>query len=509
MAEIDSLLENIDNDKKEQFGNMENLGKIAEKYGANVKEYLFQKTKAIIENPDARVNQRWMCCYVLNHFDDERAVRVLEKALAGDSSSTVRGVAACALGSFQSKETRAAARTALEAAAGIEKNPDVLKWIRSSLDGPQCGDGDESSPPPSLSFPPKQDTFEPLPWPHQAPGLTSFEIGKLNREVWVINDFPLYQADTEGKMRYLHGGLDIVLENGTKIYAIKDGWVKSVSRSAVKIADIQGIEPSFGWSYAHLGNIQVKTGEFVKRGTYIGDIDFEGLAHLHLSKIFSEGAYWENWQFELPPNQHFTYQDTTPPVIKTPFCFFENNSEKMIQANANGKPILKGAVDIVVGMRDGGQFAHSKDNGFGDRLSPAKITYEICSRGMGGKTLSFRSFDFTQMIFKQGFFGNNNNSQLTRTIFIHTDIIDKTASGDKVFSYYIITNTPGDTIPREVTVEDADRAWNTAAADEKGNPLYPDGEYEIRVRAKDFKGNMSTASTTVLVQNKREIRTKP
>ncbi|MBN1256356.1 MAG: hypothetical protein JXA52_01480, partial [Planctomycetes bacterium] len=85
---------------------------------------------------------------------------------------------------------------------------------------------------PKLTFPYKEKHFDKLPWPYQRPGLKPKEIAQLNREVWVINDFPLYQSDEEGGWCYIHGGLDIVLDNGTKIYAMKKGWVKAIHWSS-------------------------------------------------------------------------------------------------------------------------------------------------------------------------------------------------------------------------------------------------------------------------------------
>jgi hypothetical protein len=143
---------------------------------------------------------------------------------------------------------------------------------------------------PYLTFPYAQQSFEPLPWPHQAPDLTPQEIELLNQQVWVINDFPLYQADEEGWPRYFHGGLDIVLDNGTPIYAMKDGWVKFLDylSGTIAITDMPGDEPSYGWEYTHLGNFQVEVGDFVTAGTFIGEVDFpQGLAHIHLTKDFS------------------------------------------------------------------------------------------------------------------------------------------------------------------------------------------------------------------------------
>ncbi|MHC4647980.1 MAG: DNRLRE domain-containing protein, partial [Planctomycetota bacterium] len=162
---------------------------------------------------------------------------------------------------------------------------------------------------PDLTFPYEQASMEPLPWPHQAPGLTAQQIELLNQQVWIINDFPLYQADEAETMRYFHGGLDIVLDNGTPTYAMKDGWVKVADANTIVIADTPGDEACYAWQYTHLGNLQVQVGDFVTAGTLIGQVDFYGLAHIHLAKVFSEAPYWGNWHYMCMPNGHFTYID--------------------------------------------------------------------------------------------------------------------------------------------------------------------------------------------------------
>jgi hypothetical protein len=224
-----------------------------------------------------------------------------------------------------------------------------------------------------LTFPYPQASTEPLPWPHQAPGLTPQQIDVLIQQLWIINDFPLYQSGQAGEHRYFHAGLDIVLDNGTAIYAMKDGWVKSTDYSTIAIADAPGNAPSYGWEYTHLSNFQVQVGDFVTSGTFIGEVDFNGLPHIHLSKVFSQGDYWGWRRYMCMPNGHFSYIDEEPPIIDTPFYFFENNSDTEIEPDGTGSVVLSGQVDIVVPMREQGLYARDNDSGFGDRLGITKI----------------------------------------------------------------------------------------------------------------------------------------
>jgi len=356
---------------------------------------------------------------------------------------------------------------------------------------------------PDLTLPYLEKHVEQLPWPHQEPMLNSEQIEELNREVWVINDFPLYQSDKQGVWRYFHGAFDIVLDNGTKIYAIKDGWVKAINGSSIFIGDSKGKEPSYGWEYTHLGNHQVKTGDFVRKGTFIGEVSFRGLPHIHLAKVFSEEDYWGSWCYVCMPNKHFTYIDKEPPIIKTPFFFFKNDSNTMIQSNLSGEIILKDDVDIVVGIRDAGFFARSKQNGFGDRLAIAKVDYEISSVSKEKKTQHrFESFDFRKTNIKKSSKDRKYNTELTKIVYKHWDLFeDERSSGDKNFNYYIITNCLGGTLRTKLTSENRHSCWKTTMLDNKGKLVFPDGEYDIKVTAYDFVGNKSTEIMRVTVIN--------
>ena len=362
----------------------------------------------------------------------------------------------------------------------------------------------ESADVADLTFPHEEKKLEKLPWPHQGPDLSSEEIKKLNEEVWVINDSPLYQADQHGNWRYFHGGLDIVLDNGTKIYAMKDGWVKAIRESTIAIADAKSDEPSYGWEYCHLANFQLKVGAFVKKGTLIGEIKFKGLPHIHLNRVFSEGNYWGIWSYICYPNGHFTYIDEEPPVIKKPFYFFKNSSDTMIQPNASGDLLLSGDVDIVVGMREAGLYARSKENNFGDRLGVTRVDYEICpvSKATASKH-QFHSFDFRKIKIKKAYDDKEYSTAVAKVVYKHWTLFETTRpSGDKIFNYYIISNCSGQESPTELKFSDREYCWSTGALHEKGQPIFPDGKYDITVTASDFAGNTSTQTMRVTVENR-------
>jgi murein DD-endopeptidase MepM/ murein hydrolase activator NlpD len=362
----------------------------------------------------------------------------------------------------------------------------LIKVAAPMEDTGQAAPASAPETPPELTFPTKEKRIEKLPWPHQAAGLKRAEVEK--------------QADEKGQWRYFHGGLDIVLENGTEIYAMKDGFVKAIMGSSIVIAEKKGDKPCYGWSYSHLGSHTVKVGDFVKRGTVIGEVDFKGLAHIHLERVFSQGPHWGAWHYICVPNGHFTYTDDDPPVIETPFHFFPNGSDDRIESDDAGEVRLSGSVDIVVGMREAGRYAHS-DGGFGDRLGVMRTDYEIARVG-GGTKRSFRSFDFGILNFRKGYSGRAYGTELTKVVYKHYALLETgKRGGNKVLCYYVITNCAGDEPPRKLDPEDRKHAWDTAGKDAKGRPLFPDGTYRITVTATDFDHNEASASMTVTVAN--------
>ncbi|MHC4623242.1 MAG: peptidoglycan DD-metalloendopeptidase family protein [Planctomycetota bacterium] len=360
---------------------------------------------------------------------------------------------------------------------------------------------------PDITFPYEEASIEPLPWPHQAPWLTPEEIESLNQQIYVVNDFPLYQSDQAGEHRYFHGGLDIVLDNGTPIYAMKDGWVKSTDYSTIAIADTPDNAPSYGWEYTHLSNFQVQVGDFVTSGTFIGEVDFDGLPHIHLSKVFSQGDYWGSWRYICMPNGHFSYIDEEPPVISTPFYFFENDSDTEIGPDGTGNVVLSGEVDIVVPMREQGLYARSSSwPGWPtDRLAVTKIEYEILPTGSApGSGQIFQSFDFNDIKIKSSALDAGYNAELTRVVYKHWAFVEGERTGsdwDKCFSYYIITNCSGEQSPREINISDRNYCWDTAVLDSNGLPAFPNGAYDVTVTAYDFTGHSATQTMTVTVNN--------
>lgn len=341
-----------------------------------------------------------------------------------------------------------------------------------------------------------------LPWPHHAPGLNEAGYQQLQDELWVVNNFGQYQCGDAPEDCYFHDGLDIVLDNGTPVYAIESGTLKTIAGNgpyywSAVVEDED--EPGRAWVYAHIIPEEgLKAGDVLQRGACLGTVSFQGLEHLHLSRAYlKEGGAWRRFAdwFAVSPDSFFVYTDLDPPVIETPFYFFRDNSPE--QFAGTDTATVNGKVDIVVGMRDPGRHAHSKTTLYGDRLCVRRIAFEILKEG---QVLARRTaFDFSRMHLNR-----DNVAGKVATVFkFHLYMNPDFEFGDwnRFVSHYIITNSDGSGNYEPGEVGNRAGSWDTAALNGQGESLYPDGLYMIRAYAWDYSGNEAVAESLVVVDN--------
>ncbi len=324
----------------------------------------------------------------------------------------------------------------------------------------------------------------------------------LVRNLFIINNFGLYQCgDTENSC-YFHDGLDFVLDNGTPIFALKAGTVRSDIGTSpyyrtLVIEDTD--EPGFGWSYTHIYHIVVDPGTVVSQGQYLGRVNFGGLDHIHLSRCkLREGGSWNRFEdlINIYPDNYFTFIDDTRPIMKTPFHYFHNASDSIF-TSAGLVDTISGEVDIVVSMRDGGLYAGGLigTSYWGDRLAVRDISYRILKDGE--EILSRPSFDFTKL----EFVFHRDKWEETLTVFKHGDVLDQDAGSFNMFhSHYIITNAR-DNLQGRINPEDESLSWNTLEMDAAGQALYPNGLYQVEVTAHDSNGNETQKVDEVYIEN--------
>lgn len=353
----------------------------------------------------------------------------------------------------------------------------------------------EPAPPPERVY---------LRWPHERPGLSDAERRQLRESVFVVNNFGLYQSGVTADSVYFHDGLDVVLPNGTPIYAIVSGYVRVIfGQPPYRWVIVEDAErPGWAWQYVHVDGIVPRVGDFVPDGTQIAVVNFRGLEHVHLNRVYlEEGGDW-NDTYALNFVQStglFEFVDTEAPTIETPFRYFLNESDDELRG---GTPVrVSGEVDVVAGIRDGGEYA-AGDIGtlrdYGNRLAPERVHISIAAAARPGETLwEHVAFDFSKIVlaFRRGL--PFRDPDRVYALFKFRPLVQTQQPGNynRVFSYYVLTNRGDDDgEPRRIDPSDGLASWNTRA--------FPDGEYIVTVEAWDAAGNHAVARDRVIVANR-------
>lgn len=370
---------------------------------------------------------------------------------------------------------------------------------------PSIPPGPPPDPPPYVVSPPEGK----LPWPQHDPRWDRTRYERMLAEIWVVNNFGLYQGDADPSSAYLHDGIDIGLPNGTPIYAVAGGVVRAniggneFYRTLIVEDEDQA---GYGWGYTHVNSFLVQPGDRVKQGTRLAVVNFAGLEHIHLDRVkLPPGGRWDEFfpLIHLDPEPYFEYTDTEQPIFQGSFRYVKDQSDEAFLPGADGKVHVSGDVDIVAGLRDPGEWARSSfafggDTSYGDRNAPQRIEYEIA--GPEGVIESVTSLDFSTFGFSA-----RNRSNYALGIYQHYPFVRPSApplgNYNRRFSYFRVTNRVMETPPGTLQAGFLDRAWQTAELDVTGQRLFPDGEYVVTVRAWDSKGNVAERSETVVVAN--------
>lgn len=347
--------------------------------------------------------------------------------------------------------------------------------------------------------------FGKLPWPHHAPSFSQLEYQRLQEQLFILNNFGQYQSGATPGDSYLHAALDIILANGTPVYAVDSGIVRAniggnqFYRTLI-IEDKN--QPGEAWGYTHIYDFEVEVGASVQQGQLLGKVNFQGIEHIHLSRFhLKDGESWQNFDSfeEVQLDDFFTFEDESPPVIETPFLYFEQFSNTQFQGEPKAK--VNGKVDIVVGMRDVGAYANGTVPGgggnYGNRLTVRKITYKILRDGVVIREKP--SFDFGQLRLSRN--GGNKADQALLVFKFHGIIFPEGVPNgwDRFVSHYIVTNV--DEQYQTHLPESDQQYWDTEEKDENGTAIFPNGTYTIELTATDAKGNAATVSDQVVVDN--------
>jgi hypothetical protein len=312
---------------------------------------------------------------------------------------------------------------------------------------------------------------------------------------------------------YLHDGLDLMLPNGTKLFAVTSGYVRHIKREGVENQKWVFVEdadrPGTGWGYTHVDDFQVTVGQYVPQGTFLARVRFTSPAdHVHLDRLHvPAGGSWSSFYslVHSQPDTFFVYTDTEKPVFEGGFRYVAAETDNVIAIGGSPAgpprvPSLQGAVDIVAGLRDPG--AHSRQPGqlIADRLAITTLRYGIVDAA--GDTVQRGVLDLRGAMIPR--LGYQQEWRIARSIVAPYEIM--AGAGARSWSqtkttYYVVTNLPSPARTGWLTPDDAALSWNTAATDAAGRRRFPDGEYTVGVWAQDFKGNSAFRTEQVRVDN--------
>jgi len=294
-----------------------------------------------------------------------------------------------------------------------------------------------------------------------------------------------------GSSPYCHNGQDILVPPLSPAVVIKPGYVKAIflggspMYNGVVVADSAGAAFCSGYMYYHLDNstIVVQVGDTVEVGDTLGLIatwSIAGFHHNHFSANRNSGVTWPDYGaffhnplLDIQPD----YDSIVPTFIDAytgqRFAVCLNNT-----STYQSKDSVYGTVDLICRLDD--QINHpvwktsihridySVRDTFGNYVVPLTRSVEM-SDSIDGYTVGQ-----SRAVYKQ------DNTCPTRCNY------DSLARQ----YFYIFTNTDGDSF---IESSDSLANWNTT--------LVADGDYWVKVIARDEYGNTAIDSMMVKVKN--------
>ncbi len=308
-----------------------------------------------------------------------------------------------------------------------------------------------------------------------------------------------HQYQYYGGSPYFHHGIDIRVPARSAIYSPVGGKVVSLYWYGRKpyyfevgIRDANG----FTWQFHHVDEPTVtqavrdayKKGSWIPAGTKVGNIVYWPVKaygmyfhHTHMNILDPDGRYVNPIHFILKTN------DTVKPTIKD-VLFTRNGSSVALNSPGGPRPVLSGAIDIV---------AQAEDLEPGQPYQRTIYLMEWSVRGLGGA--AGHDVPFTPLWRFDSLPGGSNRNAYVDTIFqlsiYYNGYTHRTCGNYTCHTfYYNVTNTVNG-------FPDKAGAWNTAARDPWGRPLFPNGLYRVILRATDDRGNTALKMVDVEVKN--------
>ena len=231
-----------------------------------------------------------------------------------------------------------------------------------------------------------QDTI-PYPWPHQGPDLDEAQIEALQAGIRLSRIFGQMHIDDTGKLRSIDG-LELLLEAGTPIYAVREGSVLHIEQNLLVIGTPFERPDSIYWSFTQpfvyydglIPAADLQPGQLIHRGQQIGTVSLSATAPNHFfiglgSNYFNQSTFPDGIPFNernllsfYCPLPYFVFPDSQAPrIAPSPII----TSTTLIPLNA-GDPLSQ-KVNFFIPLQDKGESYVSHDRGFLDFGFPPSL----------------------------------------------------------------------------------------------------------------------------------------
>jgi murein DD-endopeptidase MepM/ murein hydrolase activator NlpD len=323
---------------------------------------------------------------------------------------------------------------------------------------------------------------------------------KLRRVTWPFPggyaDQNLFNNYQQVPGPYVHAGLDLLQPKGTPVRAVEDGWIRLVDTNYPEwkthhflvVATTENGNEGFAYTHVDPDTYAFKVGERVRQGEVLGKlVDFavganDGVDHLHLEYVeLVANAQGRLEPVDLAdPLQFFDAPDEVAPVIEPEIHLVRRGTLDPFARDADGFARVSGRVDAICGLSDVGRIGQS------------------CIWGVPVVTLEVRSGD--RSLWRKlvcDWRGPVGEERATGALFVDSAAASRFGGGPTV-RWMIVTHTDGD---GRLQQTDKRSSWDTLALDAGGKRRFPDGDYELVVRAWDLSGNRAERAVKVRVAN--------
>ncbi len=311
------------------------------------------------------------------------------------------------------------------------------------------------------------------------------------------NVFNNYQQPTDS---YVHAALDILHPPGTEVRAVEGGRAALVATNYPEwkthhffIVTPEG-EADEGWCYTHVDpdTLTFEIGEEVQQGQVLGKlVDFyvgknKGADHLHLHYVRFSRKPDGNVDVTslIDPLLFFDWEDERAPEVHAPIRFVKAGTTEEFPAGKDGLPTVSGNVDVIAGISD----AAYADQGC-NWMVPV-VTIEI----VGETGAPWRKLVLDQR-------GEIAEPRAAPALYVRRDDAQHWKKDLPSFPtphFLFATHTDGD---GALESGDALQNWSTTETVSDGKPRFPNGEYQVTIRAWDLKEQRAERTQKVRVEN--------